>query len=190
MNRIRNMLARRDDVAAYSASNLRTLAVLGLAASLLFAALTVVALGTDDDDTRVLGATATEPTGEFEVASTEGGAFFVYAADPRDNVAGSATVIVRGEGSVSLTVGGVVEGDRAVISASVENGTEAAIAFAGGLTVAVDISVDGLPWRTVEPSDRAITQLGPGETATVSTEVALDGYGQYDLTGEVLFSRR
>lgn len=192
MRAIRRYLERRPrDTASYSAANLQTLAALGFAASLLFAALTVIAFRTGDGDdggTRVLGATV-EPTGDFEVASTEGGAFFTYTEDPRDQVAGSATVIVRDEGEVSLTVAGQVEGDQAVLSATVQNGTAGDVLFAGGLSVAIDVSLGGVLWRTLEPSDRAITGLGPGESATVSTTVPLDEFGEYELSGEVLFTR-
>lgn len=181
-----------------SATTMRTLAALGLAASALFLALTIVTLTGDGDGdgeggegkgAEVLGATE-GPAGDLESASTDGGSFFVYAEDPRDNVAGSATVIVRGEGEVMLTVTGTPEGDRAVISARVQNDTADHIVFEDGLTVVVEITRGGVPWRTVEPSDRSVTELAPGETATVSTEVALPGHGEYELTGEVLFARR
>lgn len=182
----------------------RTVAAFGVAAAALFLGLTIVALAGGDGDpgdpggragdrTEVLGATAGPPGDadrHLEVASTEGGAFFVYAPDPRDNVAGSATVIVRGEGEVTLTVSGTPEADRAVVSARVQNETGDAIVFEDGLTVAVEIVRDGVVWKTVEPADRSVTELGPGETATVSTEVALDTFGEYELTGEVLFARR
>lgn len=177
---------------AYSAGTMRTIATLGLAASILFVGLTIVVLGRADGDREqasVLGATA-GPRDDLEVASTDGGAFFVYAEDPRDNVAGSATVIVRGRGEVTLTVSGTPEGDRAVISVTVQNATDDVIVFGGGLTVTVDIALDGVPWRTAEPSDRSVTELPPGQSATVSTEVVLDAHGEYELSGEVLYARR
>ncbi|MBI2168376.1 MAG: hypothetical protein HYU28_02585 [Actinobacteria bacterium] len=177
---------------------LRTVAALGLAASLLFVALTVVVLSgggssPDDESAEVLGMTEQRrprSDGPLEVAATEGGAFFVYAEDPRDHVAGSATVIVRGEGEVTLTVTGTPEGDEARISARVENGTDRAIIFEDGLTVTVDAFKGGLVWKTFEPSDRSVTQLEPGESAEVATTIPLgEEYGEYELTGEVYFSR-
>lgn len=185
-----------------SSAALRTVAALGLAASMLFVALTLISLfGDGDSDTAVLGSreerpdvsqpsSTSEPPGDLEVASTEGGAFFVYAEDPRDHVEGSATVIVRDEGEVRLTVGGSPENGRVTISATVENATGDVILFEDGLSVAVDLDHEGTPWRTVEPADRSITELRPGERATVTTEVALDGFGHYDLTGDVFYSRR
>lgn len=198
----RTRAAAHADANTVRANTMRSMAALGLAAALLFVGLTIVAVGgpgRDDDDsaresggdkakTEVLGATV-GPRDDLEVASTDGGAFFLYAEDPRDNVAGSATVIVQGEGAVTLTVAGTPKGDRAVISATVENGTTRPIGFANGVTVSVDILRDGLAWKTVEPADIAVTQLVPGETATVTTEVALDGYGEYELTGQVFFAR-
>ncbi len=124
------------------------------------------------------------------MASTDGGAFFVHTEDPRDRVEGSATVIVRDAGEVRLTVGGVPEDGRATISATVENDTGDAIIFEDGLSVAVHLDYEGTPWRTVEPADRSITELRPGERATVTTEVVLDGFGHYDLTGDVFYARR
>lgn len=203
---------RAQDAASSAAS--RTVAALGLAAALLFVGLTLIALfGDDDSGTEVLGSQAerpqsseglgssvppsapdptepvTEPAGDLEVASTEGGAFFVYAEDPRDHVEGSATVIVRDEGEVRLTVGGTPQDGRAVIRATVENDTGDVIVFEDGLGVAVHIDRDGVPWRTVEPSDRSITELLPGERVTVTTDVALEGFGHYDLTGDVFYAR-
>lgn len=181
------------DGAAASTATMRTLAIIGFAAAALFLALTIVALvgGDGQDDTEVLGARAGPPvTDDLEVASTEAGAFFQYAEDPRENIAGSATVIVKGAGDVSLTVAGTPHDDRAVISATVENATAGAIVFEGGLEVTVDITYAGLPWKTVEPADRSVTQLRPGERATVTTEVALDAFGEYELSGEVFFERQ
>lgn len=188
-----------------SSAALRTVAALGLAASLLFVALTLISLfGDGDSDTAVLGSreerpdasqpsepsSTSEPPGDLEVASTEGGAFFVYAEDPRDHVEGSATVIVRDEGEVRLTVGGAPHDGRATISATVENDSDDVIVFEDGLSVAVHLDYEAAPWRTVEPADRSITELRPGERATVTTEIALDGHGHYDLTGDVFYARR
>lgn len=198
---------------AASSAALRTVAALGLAASMLFVALTVISLfGDDEPGTEVLGSQEEQPSesgpsaevpsstgeprgtaesaGDLEVASTEGGAFFVYAEDPRDHVEGSATVIVRDDGEVRLTVGGSPRNGRATISATVENATGDVIVFEDGLSVAVHLDHEGVPWRTVEPADRSITELRPGERATVTTEIALDGFGHYDLTGDVFYARR
>lgn len=188
-----------EDPRGYGASSLRTITALGLAASLLFLALTLVVLGAGGGDgedgsaagrdgAEVLGATL-GPQGDLEVASTDGGAFFLYAEDPRQNVAGSATVVMRGEGDVSLTVTGSPSGDRGVISATVQNHTGDVILFEDGLSVRVEITSEGLPWKTVEPADRSVTELPPGESATVSTEVALDAFGEYELSGEVFYGR-
>lgn len=209
VHRVAERLRAHDDAASSAA--LRTVAALGLAASMLFVALTVISLfGDGDSDTEVLGSREerpespsseapsstderpadSEPAGDLEVASTDGGAFFVHTEDPRDRVEGSATVIVRDAGEVRLTVGGVPEDGRATISATVENDTGDVIVFEDGLSVAVHLDREGTPWRTVEPADRSITELRPGERATVTTEVVLDGFGHYDLTGDVFYARR
>jgi len=191
----RTRAAADADGATVRANTLKSMAAFGLAAAILFLGLTIVAVGgpggdggTDGPESEVLGAQV-ERTEDLEIASTDGGAFFLYAEDPKANVAGSATVIVQGEGEVTLTVAGTPKGDRAVISAQVTNGTTAPIAFTSGLTVRIDIVFDGLAWKTVEPADIAVTELAPGETATVTTEVALGAFGEYELSGEVLFSR-
>lgn len=207
VQRVAERLRAHDDAASSAA--LRTVAALGLAASLLFVGLTVVLFfGDDDPDAEVLGSQAEAPEASgglttappptrvapdsegLEVASTDGGAFFVYAEDPRDHVEGSATVIVRDEGDVRLTVGGTPLDGRVTIKATVENDTGDAIVFEDGLGVAVHLDYEGTPWRTVEPADRSITELRPGERATVTTEIALDGFGHYDLTGDVYYSRQ
>lgn len=175
-----------------SAAALRTVAALGLAGALLFTTLALIASqgsGSGGDDPEVLGATL-EDEGDLEVASTEEGAFFIYAQDPRDNVSGSATVIVKDRGEVSLTVVGNPDDGRAIVAATVENATDGVIAFEDGLVVSVEITRDGARWKTVAPADRAVTELAPGERARVSTEVALDAYGEYVLSAEVSFTRR
>lgn len=191
----RTRAAANADGATVRANTMKSMAALGLAAAILFLGLTIVAIGgpggddgTGEGESEVLGAQV-ERREDLEIASTDGGAFFLYAEDPKANIAGSATVIVQGEGEVTLTVAGTPKGDRAVISAQVTNGTSAPIVFASGLTVRIDILFEGVPWKTVEPADIAVTELAPGETATVTTEVALGEYGEYELSGEVLFAR-
>lgn len=171
----------------------RTLAAVGLAVSLLFAALVVVVVAGggdgDPEDTEVLGVTSDAGEGEIEVASSEGDAFFTYRVDPRDEVAGSAAVVGPDDGVV-LTVSGSAQGDRAVVRATVENATDGAIVFPDGLSVRVSVEHDGRAWRTLEVSDPAVTGLGAGERASVSTEVGLDEPGEYELAGEVRYRRR
>lgn len=212
MHRVARRL-RPEDAAGSVA--LWSVAVLGLVASLLFVSLTLIWLfGPDGSGTEVLGsrverpdpvestetstttssstapAATSERRGDLEVASTVGGAFFVHAEDPADRAEGSATVIARDEDDVRLTVSGTPHDERATIRATVENGTDDVIVFADGLSVVVHIDHEGAPWRTVEPADRSITELRPGGRATVTTEVTLDRFGHYDLTGDVFFARR
>lgn len=183
-------------------ATLHTLAMLGLAASVLFLALVVVAwwptpesstdgeaapaTGSSEPASEVLGETV-EQDPDLESVVSDEGAFFTYAENPADAVAGSSTVITRGD--VQLTVAGTPEDGRAVIRATVENGSDDTLVFPEGLRVVVFLDLDGLPYKTVQPADHSVGEVGPGERVSVTTEVPLDEFGEYTLSGEVGFVR-
>jgi len=196
-----------DQGLAARSSLARTMALLALAAAVLFVGLAVVVRnGAPGGDPRadVLGATIDRtPTTEtpvvtepptvppgYQVASVADAAFFTYGPDPAQDVAGSATVVERGETGVSLTVSGSGADGRAAIGATLENLGPRAAAFPEGLTVTVTVFRDGILWRTLKPSDEAVTLLGAGERVTVSTEVPLDSFGEYSLSASVAYLPR
>lgn len=128
-------------------------------------------------------------TSSTALATTSNDAFFDYRPDPSQNTSGSSLVITPDQGPrVELEATGTVDGDQARIHVSVRNDSGRAIAFPDGLRVTVSVRRDGAVWKTLELSDPSVVRLDDGGQATLDTQVTLDGYGHYTLSGEVRYA--
>lgn len=81
----------------------------------------------------------------------------------------------------AVSVGGGDDGGT--VGARLVNVSGRTMRFPGGVHVTAEITKDGHPWRTFDLVDGAITELAPGQEASVGTSFAFDGPGQYSAWG-------
>lgn len=130
---------------------------------------------------------ATRPPGEdlspgryHELPDT--GGYVIHLAVPGPSE-GSASSVGSGPERLRFAVTITDHGPQGTIGASLVNVSGRTMRFAKGCRVVAEVSLDGKPWRTFDLVDPSVTELSPGQQASMETSFDFDGPGQYSAWG-------